>query len=109
MVTILQKLTRVASDAIRLQRYIKQLGVLSRLRNLQQTTYQQVKHMPVEYDIETDYLFQQGEKRGREEGKEATQQVIFLNMLRSGQLTDQQVAAFAGVSLTYVAKIRKTM
>ena len=104
--TILKKLTQITSNTIKLQRYIKQLGVLSRLRNLQKETYQEVKTMAVEYDIETDYLFQQGEKKGKDEGRDETRRAIVTNMLQSGQLTDQQIATFAGVSIAYVKKVK---
>ena len=112
--SILQKLVRLTPDKIKLQRYVKQLGVLSRLRNLQKETYQEIKTMAVEYDIETDYLFQQGKqegikegiKEGRDEGRKAAKEKLISNMLQSGQLTDQQIATFAGVPIAYVEKIK---
>lgn len=108
--SILQKLTQLTSDKIKLQRYVKQLGVLSKLRDLQKETYQEIKTMAVEYDIETDYLFQRGKqegiKEGRDEGREAAKEKFISNMLQSGQLTDQQIATFAGVPMAYVEKIK---
>ena len=69
--------------------------------------------MAVEYDIETDYLFQRGKqkgiKEGRDEGREAEKQKFVFNMLKSGQLTDQQIATFAGVSIAYVERIKATI
>ena len=97
------------------------MGVLSRLRNLQYETYQQIKQMPVEFDIETDYVFLRGKEagikqgvvegreEGREEGEKAEKRRLIVNMLRSGQLTDQQIATFADVSVAYVEKVRATV
>ncbi len=112
--SILQKLTQLTSDKTKLQRYVKQLGVLLKLRNLQQETYQETKTIAVEYDIETDYLFQRGKqerivegiKEGRNEGRETEKETFIINMLQSGQLTDQQVATCAGVLMAYVKKVK---
>ena len=119
--TILQRLTQLTADDIKLQRYVRQLGVLSRLRNLQYETYKQIKQMPVEFDIETDYVFLRGKeagikqgvveglKEGREEGEKAEKRRLIVSMLRSGQLTDQQIATFADVPIAYVEKVRAAM
>ena len=119
--TILQRLTQLTADSIKLQKYIRQLGVLSRLRNLQYETYQQIKQMPVEFDIETDYVFVRGKeagikqgvveglKEGKEEGEKAEKRRLIINMLRSGQLTNQQIATFADVSMAYVEKVRDSI
>lgn len=115
--SILQKLIHLTSDKTKLQRYIRQLGVLSKLRNLQKETFQKIKTMAVEYDIETDYLFQQGKlegvkegiKEGIREGRDEEKEKFVVNMLRSGQLTNQQIATFAEVSMAYVEKVRDTI
>ena len=86
---------------LKLQRYLRQLGVLSKLRNLQDVTFKQIEDMPIDYDIETDYLFRKGEDKGTEK--------IIRNMLKNGQLTTEQIANFTGVDLQEVVRIQAGM
>jgi hypothetical protein len=51
-------------------RYIRQLEVLSGLRNLQEQVCKEVSGMAIVYDIETDIRYRQGLERGLERGLE---------------------------------------
>ncbi len=60
--------TNVALDKKR--KCVKQLEVLSKLRNLQETIQQKTNNMAFEYDIETDIRYLQGIGKGEEIGIE---------------------------------------
>ncbi|MBF0487150.1 MAG: hypothetical protein HQK98_03220 [Nitrospirae bacterium] len=60
---------RVKEETLR-GRYIRQLRVLSNLRNLQAKVHKEVSGMAIVFDIETDILYQQGLEKGRGEGIE---------------------------------------
>src|SRR3712207_4997808 len=67
---ILGKLKEKAREEITLRKYIRQLSVLARLRNLTKETQKQVTDMGLLYDITKDDLYQEGLTKGREEGIE---------------------------------------
>jgi hypothetical protein len=50
-------------------KYIRQLSVLARLRNLTKETQKQVTDMGLLYDITKDYLYQEGLSKVREEAE----------------------------------------
>ena len=106
---ILEKIIAIVPNTLKLQRYLRQLGVLSKLRNLQNDTFKLIQDMPIEFDIETDYLFQKGEIKGEIKGKQKGKQEIVTNMLSSGQLTAEQIANFTGVDLQEVIRIRDSI
>ncbi|WKN42229.1 hypothetical protein [Tunicatimonas pelagia] len=99
---ILEKIVKIVPNKIKLQRYLCQLGVLSKLRNLQPLTFQKLDDMPIEYDIQTDYLFMKGKEAGIEEGttegmKEGEKAVI-VKILKLGKLNHTQISEFTGIS-----------
>lgn len=67
---ILDTLKKLSSNKRQLQRYAKQLEILSNLRNLQPETIRQIEAMALVYDIRKDLRYQQGREEGREEGHE---------------------------------------
>ncbi|MEM9829687.1 MAG: hypothetical protein AAF944_03575 [Bacteroidota bacterium] len=110
---ILEKVIKVVPDKLRLQRYFRQLGVLSKLRDLQPLTFKQLDEMPIEYDIQTDYLFMKGKEAGLKEGategmlegiKEGEKAVI-VKMLKRGKLTYTQISEFTGISEKRIKQI----
>lgn len=64
---VIERLQSICDNEMRLQKYIQQLIVLSRLRNLEVETKNQVEHMPITYDITKDGLFLEGKKEGKKE------------------------------------------
>ncbi|KWT87093.1 hypothetical protein [Candidatus Magnetominusculus xianensis] len=60
---------RVKEETLR-GRYIRQLEVLSKLRNLQGKVNKEESGMAIVYDIETDIRYRQGLTKGRKEGRE---------------------------------------
>ncbi|MEM6845394.1 MAG: hypothetical protein AAF632_24490 [Bacteroidota bacterium] len=122
---ILEKIVQVAPDELKLQRYLRQLGVLSKLRSLQPLTLEKIDNMPIEYDIQTDYLFmkgkeagikegvkegmaegmREGKREGKKEGKEEEQTKVVVNMLKSKRLTHAQIAEFTGIAEKRIKQI----
>ncbi|MEM9847900.1 MAG: hypothetical protein AAF847_08415, partial [Bacteroidota bacterium] len=72
---ILHALKRVAGTPDRLEKYIQQLIILSRLRNLEQKTIKAIENMVIEYNIEEDYLYKMGMKKGAERERARTAQM----------------------------------
>ena len=58
--------------------------------------------MALTYDIKKDVRYQQGREEGKEEGKEE----VALALLKSGLLTDEQIAQAADIPLEQVRRIK---
>lgn len=93
---ILDKLQELLKGEHRFGKYLKQLEVLSKLRNLQEETLKQTADMPIVYDLETDIRFMQGEARGESKGEargiektrvETAKELLFLNVLTILQIS----------------------
>ena len=113
---IIRRLQKVSESKIVLQKYVRQLSILSRLRNLEEVVTQKSKEMPITYDIKKDFLYQQGRKDGIEKGiekerlqkeKEKKEQII--KMLQSGILSVSQIAEFTNTPEAEVKKIQATL
>lgn len=61
---ILTRLKKLAEQGIRINKYVIQLEILSKLRSLQSQTSQLIQHMPITYDITEDIRYQQGLEEG---------------------------------------------
>ncbi len=113
---ISRQLKKVSKNTDDLKKYIAQLVIMARLRNLHDLS-KQVIDMPVLYDIRKDSFFLQGIKEGKEEGIEVgiekgysdkTRQVV-VAMITSQKLADEDIADLAQVSLAYIAHVRAEM
>lgn len=132
--TILKRLQAFSKDELELGKYLKQLEVLSNLRNLQAVTIKKLSAMQFFYDIETDIRFQQGYEKAKEEAelkvqeaemriqeveKEAEkaaqeaemriQEAVVKNMLQSSGLTKEQIAEFSNTDVVFVEKIAQQL
>jgi len=110
---IVIKLRETATSPAELERYIQQLMVLSRLRNLDEEIERQIKTMPITYDITKDRLYNQGIKKGIKKGiekgiEEKTYQMI-AGLIKQDILTIEQIAEVAKVSVDQVIQIRKEL
>jgi predicted transposase YdaD len=108
---IIQKLQELKQDEITLRKYIRQLFVLSRLRNLTQETQKQIINMGVLYDIAQDYLYQQGiEKgieKGVEKGVEKEKKITIIKMLKDKSLPIEKIADLMDVNIDYILQIQQ--
>lgn len=119
--SILNKLKEITPEEIVLRRYIRQLAILARLRNLTKETQKQIKAMGLTYNITEDFLYQQGlEKglergietgleRGIEKGLERGRKELILEMLKDGSLPPEKIAALTKVSAEYVKQAAKEL
>ncbi len=67
---IVEKLKEYSNSDSDLKRFIRQLKVLSKLRTLDEETTKTINDMPIKYNLEEDYSYQQGIKKGIERGIE---------------------------------------
>ncbi len=76
------------SDVNGTNKYYQQLLILSKLRNLDQLTYQTLGHMPISIDLETHVLYEkgleQGQKQGLEQGVRLGQQQMLERFISAG-------------------------
>jgi hypothetical protein len=98
---ILERLTAIGQEEILLRKYVRQLSVLARLRNLTRETHKQVQDMGLLYDITKDYLYQEGLEKGKQE--------VVTTMLKDGTLPVEKIAALTGIVLEEVKKIAKEL
>ena len=103
---IIKRLKDVSQDQLSLQKYIQQLMILSRLRNLENETDQKIKDMPITYDVTKDKLYLRG-RREEKERSDAQQLAMIKRMLAMEQLTIDQIAKIAGVSVDFVQSVQK--
>ncbi len=67
---ITSRLRQLASSEQEQERYLRQLLIISRLRNLQLETEKIIKDMPIHYDVNKDHLFLRGLAKGEAIGIE---------------------------------------
>ncbi len=102
---VVKRLLEASQDTTKLQRYIRQLVVMSKLRNLQEETLLNIEKMPFDFDIETDVIYQ----RGKQEGKLAGKNDMIIAMLRDGTLAPVKIAAYAHVSVDYIKELQQQL
>ncbi len=98
---ILNKLKDTGMEEIRLRKYIRQLSVLARLRNLTKETHQQIQDMGLTYNIKKDYLYQEGQKNKEEE--------LIVELLKDGTLGVEKIAALTKVPVERVKQLAKEL
>jgi hypothetical protein len=84
---------------ITLRKYIRQLSMLARLRNLTKETQKQIKDMGLTYNITEDYLYQEGRKQEKEE--------LIIKMLKDKTLSIEKIAQILDVTVDHVKQIEK--
>ncbi|MFK7773138.1 MAG: hypothetical protein AB8F94_13405 [Saprospiraceae bacterium] len=104
---IIEKLKLYSKNENELRKFLKQLTVLSRLRNLDSQTKKIVRIMPVTYDITKDSFYQEGLEQGLEQGLEKTK-VLIRNMLNKG-FDVKTIAELGEVTQKFVKQIQKEM
>jgi hypothetical protein len=98
---IIVKLSELVPRSLRLKRYIKQLEILSNLRNLQELTIKISEKMALVYDLKTDVRYRQGIEQGI--------QLMIEKMLRKGKLNHQEIAEIADVAVDHVEVIARQL
>jgi len=102
---------------LRQQKCVRQLEILSILRNLQTQIINRLEAMALTYSIEDDIRFQQGEEKrgiqkgigqGMEKGMEKATEEAVKNLLLAN-IAPKQVAEYLKVSLELVQKVAKSI
>lgn len=106
--SILERLQQVAKGDLSLQKYIRQLNVLSGLRKLHEQTVKTIEAMPITYDIRTDFLYKKGKEEGREEGIEKgfelKERIVVTRSWEKG-LAPEEIAELADIPLERVKAV----
>ena len=107
---ILSRLQELCHEPILVQKYARQLTILSRLRKLETQTKEQIDDMAITYDIYTDGLYLEGKEKGKQEGKEEGVQlgidkVIQVRQLLNDGLGEEVISKQTQLSLETVRKI----
>jgi hypothetical protein len=102
---IILQLLQLIPNKERLQKYLKQLEILSNLRNLQRETIKQINNMALTYDIKTDLRYQQG----IEQGVTLKSFEVIMNLILQSNHDDTFIAGIAGVEEKTVAYIRQVI
>jgi hypothetical protein len=100
---VLAKLQELLKGQNRFGKYLKQLEVLSKLRDLQEETTKQTSIMPIVYDLETDIRFVQGMNKGVDK----TKFDVIKELLLMKVLTSYQIAQVVKVPVEVVEQVKK--
>jgi hypothetical protein len=95
----------------KLSKYLNQLVILARLRKLDELTIKITTEMPINYDVETDFLYRQGIEKGIEKEREKAQSEkveTAKKMLLAG-LTEVQVSDFLELPDSVIKTIKKNL
>lgn len=107
---ILSRLQQLQPESTLLQKYLKHLTTLARLRKLETQTKKEIQAMPIEYDITTDGFYleglEQGIEQGLERGLEQGKRQAVAGLLTSTNLSPEDIARALSVSLELVFKVK---
>lgn len=107
--SILHNLMKTVRSSRSLRKYCTQLEILSKLRNLQPQTIQQIEAMPITYDITTDIRYQQGIEQGIEQGMSLKTRKTVEKMLAGNRFSLREIADISDVSIDYVIKVQNEL
>lgn len=101
---IVTQLKAVCTSDKELDKYLRQLIILSRLRKLEDVTKKILRTMPIKYDIQQDALYLEGREEGREEGLE----LVAVRCLKQGK-TLEEVALITGLPIKRIEALSKKL
>jgi len=103
--SILRHIKSLPLETNRIEKCVKQLEILSKLRNLQREVINKITDMALIYDLKTDLRYLQG----REEEKKERIDDILINMLKNTSLSIDEIAKIVNTSVDYVKKIAEKL
>lgn len=98
---ILSRLKERVKEDVRLLKYIRQLEIISQLRDLQEIIIKEVGKMAIVYDIEKDIRFKQGIEKGIEKGKKED----IINLAKELSLSAERIAEILKVDIEFVKAV----
>ncbi|GAB3912477.1 hypothetical protein GCM10028803_55820 [Larkinella knui] len=120
---ILQKLHQVAPDHLQLGKFIRQLEILSQLRNFNSIVSEEAETMAQGFDITIDRLYikgredgiktgikegvREGMENGVKIGKELTQRKLIFSALQKNVLSNAQIAELLDVPIALVIDVQQ--
>uniref|UniRef100_UPI0014871409 hypothetical protein n=1 Tax=Larkinella sp. C7 TaxID=2576607 RepID=UPI0014871409 len=104
---ILLNLHQVAPDHLQLGKFIRQLEILSQLRNFNSIVSEEAETMAHGFDITIDRLYKKGREEGIKDGKEQTQRKLIFSALRKNLLSNEQIAELLDVPVELVADVQQ--
>jgi len=90
-------------------RRIKQMRILSQLRNLAPENLAIMDDLTGFFTVEKDIFYKLGEKKGLEKGIEKSKAKLVRNLLLNTDFTIRRIAALVDVKEYFVRKIKKTL
>ena len=114
---IIEKIRALSKSTSEVKKFVKQLEILSNLRNLQELTIKITEAMSITYNIEKDIRYQQGIERGIErgiekgfeKGSEQEKTGFVQRLLLETEFTMDKIASLAKVSVAFVKKVKKEL
>ncbi|MBF0338759.1 MAG: Rpn family recombination-promoting nuclease/putative transposase [Nitrospirae bacterium] len=110
---ILTELIKSVPGGLNLSKYIRQIEIFSRQKDMQKIVIEETEKMPIVYDLETDIRFIQGKENGRTEGRAEGRTEGRLEGRTEGRLEGMQnmietllKTRFGEKSLSLMGKIR---
>lgn len=98
---IIGALQYTSPDEVQLNRYLHQLKILSRIRNLDGVVQEMIEKMPLNLDPRDSYDYKLGVKEGFEKGlkaqKDATR--VIMQLISEGLITTGKAAEVLGISV----------
>jgi hypothetical protein len=96
---IVRQLKAICANTSEVSKYFKQLVVLSRLRKIDNLTIKITEEMPINYDVQTDYLYQKGIEKGIE--------ISVSTLILETDFSDERIAKITGATILFVKAIRE--
>ncbi len=105
---VLTNIKKQANQENDLKKYLEQLLILARIRNLENVTEKIIEDMPITYDIEKDGLYKKGVLKGIEQGSEKNheQTLLAINYLKEGK-TIKEIVVLTGLAEKKVKELKE--
>ena len=102
---IIHRLQETKTDQTTLQKHFRQLRILIKLRKLDLKFDDMIQNMAKYFDVESDPFF----IKGKQEAQETEQTKFVKNLLQKLDLTINQIADIAGVTVDFVKKVQRQL
>ena len=104
---ILHRLVELKGDSLATRKFIVQLEIISKMRNLQEVAYKKINNMSISFDITTDVRFKQGLEQGLELGLEQGMEKGLEQGLELKTILGIRRSLQAGIKLNDIAFIQE--
>jgi predicted transposase/invertase (TIGR01784 family) len=104
---ILQKLHQTAPDHLQLGKFIRQLEILSQLRNFNSIVSEEAETMAQGFDITIDRLYKKGREEGLKDGEKQAWRKSIFSLLRKKTFSIEQIAELLEVPVELVADVQQ--